>query len=109
MVERTIFVKLGCDGSYAVLNLEVAQVLLFLDSVQLRSKQAAMEKLHRKGNAPVEEALGSLLARARGRRDFGSRPRRPYLCGYRLSLQRSKTARMNFSWPVKWIASGGAG
>ena len=43
MDERAIFVKLGCDGSYAVLNPEVAQVLLFLDSVQLRSKQAAIE------------------------------------------------------------------
>jgi hypothetical protein len=29
MDERTILVKLGCDGSYAVLNPEVAQVLLF--------------------------------------------------------------------------------
>jgi len=66
-----------------------------------------MEKLHRKGNAPVEEALGSLLARARGRRDFGLRQRRPYLCGYRLALQRGKTARMNLSWAVKWITSGG--
>jgi hypothetical protein len=40
MDESVIFVKLGCDGSYAVLNPEVAQVLLFLDSVQLGSKQA---------------------------------------------------------------------
>jgi hypothetical protein len=86
MDERAIFVKLGCDGSYAVLNPEVAQVLLFLDSVQLPSKQAAIEKLHRKGNAQVEEDLRLLFAHAQGRRDFELRQRRPYLCGYRLAL-----------------------
>ena len=68
MDESAIFVKLGCDGSYAVLNPEVAQVLLFLDSVQLPSKQAAIEKLHRKRNVQVEKELRPLLACARKKR-----------------------------------------
>lgn len=62
------------------------QILLFVDSVQLPSKQAAIEKLHRKRNAQVEEALRPLLAHAQGRRDSGLHQRRPYLCRYRLAL-----------------------
>lgn len=42
MGERTTFVKLGYDGVMAFLTLKW-QILLFMDRVQLLSKQAAIE------------------------------------------------------------------